>query len=110
MPDPVVDEKLFALARSARARVEAAEGAAVVDETGRTYSAVNVDLPHLQLSAVAAVVAVAAGAGARALAACVVVGADQITPADARIAADLECGVVVLRRPGGEFVATWQGP
>ncbi len=34
----VVHEKLFALARSARARIEAAQGAAVVDETGRTYS------------------------------------------------------------------------
>jgi len=111
VPDPVVDGKLFALARSARARIEAAEGAAVVDETGRTYSAANVNLPHLRLSAVAAVVAVAAGAGARALSACVVVGdADGISSADVQVAADLECSSVVLRRPGGEVVARWEAP
>ena len=107
MPDPAVDEKLFALARSARARVEAAQGAAVVDETGRTYSAVNVDLPHLTLSAVAAAVAVASGAGARSLTACVMVGGAEIEAADIALAVDLECSRIVLRSPGGDVVATW---
>ena len=45
------DEKIITLARSARARVAAAEGAAVRDETGRTYAAAAVNLPSLRLSA-----------------------------------------------------------
>src|ERR1700691_4517330 len=45
------DLKIITLARSARARVGAAEGAAVRDETGRTYAAATVALPSLQLSA-----------------------------------------------------------
>lgn len=44
------DEKLVALARSSRARIQALQGAAVRDETGRSYGA-TVDLPSLQLSA-----------------------------------------------------------
>ena len=36
------DLKIIALARAARARVAAAEGAAVRDETGRTYAAAAV--------------------------------------------------------------------
>src|SRR3974377_911469 len=46
------DQKIVILARSARARVGAAEGAAVRDETGRTYAAATVALPSLPLSAV----------------------------------------------------------
>ena len=38
------DNKLITLARSARARNNAAEGAAVRDETGRTYIATTVSL------------------------------------------------------------------
>jgi hypothetical protein len=57
-------DKLFVLARAARGRIEAAAGAAVVDETGRTYNGAAVVLPALQLSAlhVAAVQAASAGA------------------------------------------------
>ena len=36
------DQKIITLARSARARTGAAEGAAVRDETGRTYAAATV--------------------------------------------------------------------
>ncbi len=39
------DAKLVTLARSARARVGAAEGAAVRDQDGRTYAAATVALP-----------------------------------------------------------------
>ncbi|MBX6768874.1 MAG: cytidine deaminase, partial [Actinomadura rubrobrunea] len=45
------DSKIITLARSARARTGAAEGAAVRDDTGRTYAACTVDLPSLKLSA-----------------------------------------------------------
>ena len=45
------DLKIITLARSARARVMAAEGAAVRDETGRTYAAAAVALPSLRRSA-----------------------------------------------------------
>ena len=45
------DAKLVTLARATRARVGAAEGAAVRDTDGRTYAAATVDLPSLRLSA-----------------------------------------------------------
>ena len=57
------DAKLVTLARSARARTGAAEGAAVRDTDGRTYVAASVGLPSLKLSALQAAVA-AAVAGA----------------------------------------------
>ena len=52
------------LARSARARTGAAEGAAVRDDIGRTYAAATVDLPSLQLTALQAAVAAAVSSGA----------------------------------------------
>ena len=61
------DQKIITLARSARARVGAAEGAAVRDETGRTYAAAAVALPSLQLSALMLAVAMAASSGAAGL-------------------------------------------
>jgi hypothetical protein len=63
------------LARAARARVQAAEGAAVRDETGRTYAAAAVALPSLQLSALHLAVAMAASSGASALEAAALVAA-----------------------------------
>lgn len=67
------DEKLVTLARSARARLAAAEGAAVRDDIGRTYVAATVALPALSLTALQAAVAAAASSGATALEAAVVV-------------------------------------
>jgi hypothetical protein len=61
------DQKIITLARAARARVESAEGAAVRDETGRTYAAAAVALPSLQLSALHLAVAMAVSSGATAL-------------------------------------------
>jgi len=58
------DQKIITLARSARARVAAAEGAAVRDETGRTYAAAAVNLPSLRLSALRLAVAMAVSSGA----------------------------------------------
>ena len=51
------DQKLVALARSAKARIQAEQGAAVRDETGRSYAGATVALPSLQLSALDVAVA-----------------------------------------------------
>lgn len=61
------DAKIVTLARAARARGSAAEGAAVRDDTGRTYAAVDVALPSLTLSSLQLAVAMAASSGAGAL-------------------------------------------
>jgi hypothetical protein len=107
MPDQAqVDlEKLFALARGARARIGAPVGAAVVDSTGRTYSAAEVDLPHLRLSALALAVAQAAAAGAERLhGAVLVAGRGAVPEPDLQVFADLaEPGspLVVRSQAGG---------
>jgi 2-methylaconitate cis-trans-isomerase PrpF len=67
------DAKIITLARAARARNGAAEGAAVRDEIGRTYSATTVDLPSLKLSALQLAVAMAVAGGAESLEAAAVV-------------------------------------
>jgi cytidine deaminase len=74
------DEKLVTLARSARARTGAAEGAAVRDDTGRTYVAATVSLPALELSALAAAVAAAVSSGVTKLEAAVVVSPSPDVP------------------------------
>ncbi|MGX2997309.1 cytidine deaminase [Streptomyces sp. JNUCC 64] len=70
------DRKIVTLARSARARNGVAEGAAVRDETGRTYVAGTVDLPSLRLSALRTAVAMAVASGATSLEAAAVVTAE----------------------------------
>ncbi len=73
------DEKLVTLARSARARTGAAEGAAIRDDIGRTYAASTVSLPSLSLTALQAAVAAAASSGLDKLEAAVIVtAADDI--------------------------------
>jgi hypothetical protein len=67
------DSKLVTLARGARGRVSAPEGAALRDETGRTYASASVTLPSLHLSALQSVVAQAVAAGARGVEAAVLV-------------------------------------
>jgi hypothetical protein len=103
------DAKLVTLARSSRARVGAAEGAAVRDETGRTYTAGTVDLPSLRLSALQAAVAIAASSGAASLEAAVVVGPGSALGAD-DLAAVRDLGgpgtPVVRADPTGAVVAT----
>ena len=81
------DNKLITLARSARARNNAAEGAAVRDETGRTYIATTVSLSALSLSAGLAAIAAAVSSGASKLEGVVVV-----TDAGELSAADVEAG------------------
>ena len=67
------DAKLITLARSARGRTGAAEGAAVRDTDGRTYLAATVTLPSLRLSALQAAVAAAVSSGAKGLEAAAIV-------------------------------------
>lgn len=65
--------KIVTLARSARARTGAAEGAAVRDTDGRTYTGATVALPSLALTALQVAVAAAVGSGASGLEAAAVV-------------------------------------
>ena len=97
------DVKLLTLARSARARTRAAEGAAVRDDIGRTYAASTVDLPSLHLSAVQAVVAAAVSSGSDRLEAVAVVGAaESVTADDRSVLADV--GVTTVLRAGADGV------
>ncbi|MFI0354704.1 cytidine deaminase [Actinomadura sp. 9N407] len=91
------DAKIITLARSARARAGAAEGAAVRDETGRTYSATTVDLPSLKLTALQVAVAMAVSSGAEDLEAAAVVTADDTARApDVAAVRDLGAKAPVL--------------
>lgn len=103
------DAKLVTLARATRARVGAAEGAAVRDSDGRTYAAATVDLPSLQLSAVQVCVAMAVASGSRGLEASVLLGeADDLTAADAAALVDFAGAAVVVHvvDPRGRVVHT----
>jgi len=103
------DRKLVTLARSARARNGVPEGAAVRDETGRTYVAGTVALESLRLTALQTAVAMAVASGARSLEAAAVVTAAK-APADADRAAVRDLGgpatPLILAAPDGTVVAT----
>jgi hypothetical protein len=91
------DLKIITLARSARARVGSDEGAAVRDQTGRTYAAAAVALPSLRVSALALAVAMAVSSGASALeAAAIVSDADGPSQADLEVVSDIGSGVLVV--------------
>lgn len=92
------DAKLVTLARSARARTSAPEGAAVRDDIGRTYVACTVALPSLRLSALQAAVAAAVASGAAKLEAAAVVGDAGAEP-DLGDAAAADLGVASVIRP-----------
>ena len=102
------DLKIITLARSTRARVASAEGAAVRDETGRTYAAAAVALPSLQLSALRLAVAMAVSSGASALEAAALVGeADEPDPGDLAAVRDLgPKAPVFLAGPDGSLRGT----
>lgn len=93
------DAKLVTLARATRARVGAAEGAAVRDSDGRTYAGATVELPSLHLSALQVCVAMAVASGSRGLEAAVVLtGADAFAEADLAVVGELGGGTVVRHR------------
>lgn len=91
------DAKLVTLARTARARTGAEEGAAVRDDIGRTYAAASVALPSLRLTALQAAVAAAVSSGSDRLEAAVVhTSATGLAAADAAVVADLSPATVLL--------------
>lgn len=91
------DAKIVTLARSARARTGAAEGAAVRDTNGRTYAACTVSLPSLRLTALQAAVAAAVASGAEGLEAAAVVTAEEQVDAESLAAVrDLGASAPVL--------------
>ncbi|MFI1106191.1 cytidine deaminase [Streptomyces melanogenes] len=102
------DRKIITLARSARARNGVAEGAAVRDETGRTYVAGTVELDSLKLSALRTAVAMAVASGAKSLeAAAVVTDAATASAEDRAAVRDLGGAAtpVLVAGPDGEVRA-----
>ncbi|HYH30899.1 MAG TPA: cytidine deaminase [Pseudonocardia sp.] len=92
------DAKIIKLARSARARAGADEGAAVRDVDGRTYAAAAVALPSLQLTALQAAVAAAVSSGATGFeAAAVVTEAGMVDAGSLNAVYDLTPSAPVLR-------------
>ena len=98
-PQDPEDAKLIVLARSARARTRAAQGAAVRDTDGRTYAAATVALPSLQLSALQVAVAMAVCSGALGLEAAAIVGdpgADAADPLGERAVRDVAPSAAIV--------------
>ena len=91
------DAKLITLARSARTRNSAAQGAAVRDTDGRTYVATTVALPSLQLSALQVAVAMAVSSGALGLEAAAILGEDAGDDAGEQAVRDLAPTAPILR-------------
>lgn len=97
------DAKLVTLARAARVRNNAAEGAAVRDDTGRTYVATTVTLSALSLSALQAAVVVAVASGAGCLEAAAIVSSEAVVHGDdLAVVAEIGHGAsVVFADPDG---------
>jgi cytidine deaminase len=97
------DAKIVTLARAARGRVGAAEGAAVRDTDGRTYVGTTVALPSLELSALQVAVAAAVASGATGLeAAALVTEAGAADTAGRAAVADLAPDApVIVAGPDG---------
>jgi hypothetical protein len=100
------DQKLVTLARSARARTGAAQGAAVRDGDGRTYVAATVALSSLRLSALQVAVAMAVSSGAPGLEAAVVLGEQPGDPDGEAVAREVAADVTILHAaPDGTILA-----
>ena len=95
------DEKILTLARATRARTGAPQGAAVRDDTGRTYAAATVALPSLSLSALQVAVAMAVSSGADGFEAVAVVG-DEPTDADRAVLSDIGSPALLVAGPDGQ--------
>src|SRR5215218_9476919 len=97
-PSDPEDRKILTLARSARARTGAAQGACVRDTEGRTYAGASVRLPHLELSAIQVAVAMAVSSAAPGLEAVAVVADEHPSPEDLAVLGDLPGTGVALWR------------
>jgi len=100
-PSNPEDVKIIGLARAARARTNAAQGAAVRDSDGRTYAATSVALPSLSLSAIAVAVSMAVSSGAVGLEAVALSAVEGPSDHDLAVARDL---------PGTGVVVWWTDP
>ncbi len=103
------DAKLVTLARSARARTRASQGAAVRDLDGRTYAGATVELPTLRVSALGVAVAMAVSSAAAGLEAAVVLGdADEVDDADVVLVRDFAGAGVSIHSgdPRGQAITT----
>jgi hypothetical protein len=102
------DAKLVTLARGARARVGAVEGASVRDQDGRTYAAATVVLPSLSVTALQLAVASAVAAGAARLeAAAVVTEASTLDGAGHAAVRDLSAEAPIhVAAPDGTLLGT----
>ena len=100
------DAKLLALAKQARSRIHAKEGAAVRDDTGRSYSGASVELSSTSLTALQLAVAQAVAAGARDIEAAVVITPEESV--DTRPVLDVAVSPtpVYVCSPIGEVIAT----
>lgn len=103
------DAKLVMLARAARARVDAADGAAVRDLDGRTYAAASVSLPSMALSALQVAIAMAASSGAAGLEAAAVVADGDVDDAGAAAVRDLGGASVPVLLAGTDGVVRAMG-
>lgn len=83
------DAKLVTLARGARERIRADHGAAIRDDTGRTFAAADAFLPSVSLSAIQVAAAQAWISGARGLEAAVVITAQPDRVPDAAALVDI---------------------
>ena len=102
------DAKLVTLARGARARVGATEGASVRDQDGRTYAAATVSLPSLTVTALQLAVASAVAAGATKLeAAAVATDSDTLDGAGHAAVRDLAPDAPIhVAAPDGTLLGT----
>jgi hypothetical protein len=92
------DVKIINLARATLARSQTREAACLRDTDGRTYTAASVDLPHLQLSAIAVAVAIAASSGVPGLEAVALAGASDHPSVD---------DLALVKDLPGERVVVW---
>lgn len=102
------DAKLVVLARGARGRIGAVEGAAVRDQDGRTYAAASVSLPSLTITALQLAVASAVAAGATRLeAGAVVTEASTLDGAGHAAVRDLSADAPIhVAAPDGTLLGT----
>jgi hypothetical protein len=94
------DAKLITLARGARGRIGAAEGAAVRDDMGRTYSGATVTFGPVALTALELAVAQAVASGAKGLEAAVIITASDEVDVDAVRALTLGIAVHLCNTDG----------
>ena len=90
------DAKLVTLARGARGRIQAPQGAAIRDDMGRTYSGASVTIGALALSALQLAVAEAIASGARGIECAVVCGAQGVDDDVAAVRDVAGAGVPVI--------------